>query len=258
MTTIQQFIKMEVILMGQTVDKESPLSLYYQLKQIIIDKIESRELTENEKLPTEKELCDKYNISRATVRQALKELETEDYIYKIQGKGTFVSPKRYQQDLLKFYSFTDEMKKIGKTPTSKVLSFEVTKPSKKIADTLNINKDENIYKFTRLRLADDEPMMLETSYIPYNLFKGIKKEDLEMTPLYTIFLNEYGTTFSKAEEMFRPTLMEEDEAKKLNYIEGAPAILLERITYNNENTIIEYTKSVARGDKFKYHVVLEK
>ena len=134
--------KMEVILMGQTVDKESPLSLYYQLKQIIIDKIENRELTENEKLPTEKELCDKYNISRATVRQALKELETEDYIYKIQGKGTFVSPKRYQQDLLKFYSFTDEMKKIGKTPTSKVLSFEVTTPSKKIADTLDINKHE--------------------------------------------------------------------------------------------------------------------
>ena len=244
--------------MTQTVDKESPLSLYYQLKQIIIDKIEKRELTENDKLPTEKELCDKYDISRATVRQALKELETEDYIYKIQGKGTFVSPKRYQQDLLKFYSFTDEMKKIGKTPTSKVLSFEITTPPKKIAETLGIKMDEKIYKFTRLRLADDEPMMLETSYIPYNIFKGIKKEDLEITPLYTIFLNEYGTTFSKAEEIFRPTLMEKDEAKKLKYIEGGPAILLERITYNNENTVIEYTKSVARGDKFKYHVVLAK
>lgn len=241
-----------------TIDKDSPLSLYYQLKQIIINKIENRDLKENEKLPTEKELCDQYNISRATVRQALRELEIEDYIYKIQGKGTFVSPKRYQQDLLKFYSFTDEMKKLGKTPTSKVLEFDITTPNKKIAKTLSITTNEKVYRFTRLRLADNEPMMLETSYIPYELFKGITKEDLENRPLYTILIEEFNTSFSKAEEMFRPTLMEDDEADKLHYIEGGPAILLERITYNNNEKIIEYTKSVARGDKFKYHVVLEK
>jgi len=244
--------------MVEKIDKENPLSLYYQLKQILIKMIENRKLTENDKLPTEKELCEKYNISRATVRQALKELENEDYIYKVQGKGTFVSPKRYQQDLLKFYSFTDEMKKLGKTPTSKVLKFDITVPNKKIARTLAISKNQKVYKFTRLRLADDEPMMLETTYIPYNLFKGITKENLEINPLYTILIEEFGVTFSKAEEIFRPTLMEKDEAEKLNYIEGAPAILLERITYNSSDQIIEYTKSVARGDKFKYHVVLEK
>src|SRR6056297_1517898 len=249
---------MDVINMVKTIDKESPLSLYYQLKQIIIDKIENRELTENDKLPTEKELCDRYNISRATVRQALKELENDDYIYKIQGKGTFVSPKRYQQDLLKFYSFTDEMKKLSKTPTSKVLEFDITPPNKKIAKTLSINQNDKVYRFTRLRLADDEPMMLETTYIPYDLFEGITKEDLENRPLYTILIEEFNTSFSKAEEIFRPTLMEHDESEKLNYIEGGPAILLERITYNSDEKIIEYTKSVARGDKFKYHVVLEK
>lgn len=244
--------------MLKSIDKDSPLSLYYQLEQIIINKIENRDLKENEKLPTEKELCDKYNISRATVRQALRELEIEDYIYKIQGKGTFVSPKRYQQDLLKFYSFTDEMKKLGKTPTSKVLEFDITTPNKKIAKTLSITTNDKVYRFTRLRLADNEPMMLETSYIPYELFEGITKEDLENRPLYTILIEEFNTSFSKAEEMFRPTLTEDDEAKKLNYIEGGPAILLERITYNNNEKIIEYTKSIARGDKFKYHVVLKK
>lgn len=244
--------------MNEIIEKNSPLSLYYQLKQIIINKIESRELTENDKLPTEKDLCERYDISRATVRQALTELENEDYIYKIQGKGTFVSPKRYQQDLLKFYSFTDEMKKLGKTPTSKVLKFDITTPNKKVAKTLSLSKDNKVYRFTRLRLADNEPMMLETSYIPYELFKGITKEKLENRPLYTILIEEFDTSFSKAEEIFRPTLMENNEAEKLNYIEGGPAILLERITYNNENTVIEYTKSVARGDKFKYHVVLEK
>src|SRR6056297_1742906 len=131
---------MDVINMVKTIDKESPLSLYYQLKQIIIDMIENRELKENDKLLTEKELCQKYEISRVTVRQALKELENEDYIYKIQGKGTFVSPKKFQQQLLKFYSFTDEMKKLGKTPTSKVLKFDITVPNKKLQELLLLVK----------------------------------------------------------------------------------------------------------------------
>ena len=84
----------------RTIDKNSPLSYYYQLKQILIEMLDNRELEEDEKLPTEKELCERFNISRVTVRQALQELENEDYIYKIQGKGTFVSPKRLQLSLI--------------------------------------------------------------------------------------------------------------------------------------------------------------
>lgn len=247
-----------MIKLSKTIDKNSPLSLYYQLKQIIVNKIENREFEANDKLPTEKDLCEEYGISRATVRQAFKELENEGYIYKIQGKGTYVSPKKFQQDLLKFYSFTEEMKKINKHPTSKVLNFKITDASKKIADKLDVDTGTKVYEFTRLRLADEEPMMLETTYIPYNLYKGITKEDLENNPLYNILINRYNTVFSKAEETFRATSVRDNEAEKLNYIEGGPAIFLERITYNNSEKIIEYTKSIARGDKFNYHVVLEK
>ncbi len=242
----------------RTIDKNSPLSYYYQLKQILIEMLDNRELEEDEKLPTEKELCERFNISRVTVRQALQELENEDYIYKIQGKGTFVSPKRLQQDLLKFYSFTNEMKKIGKTPSTKVLDFKIIEPNKKISEILRINEDEQAYKFVRLRSSDNVPMMLETSYIPYNLFPGISKKSLEENPLYSILIDEYNTDFSKAEEIFRATLITEEEAEILNYISGSSAILLERYTYDNNSRIIEYTKSVSRGDKFKYHVVLEK
>ncbi len=242
----------------RTIEKDSPLSLYYQLKQIIIDMIDKGELTENDKLPTEQELCEQYNISRSTVRQALKELENEGYIYKIQGKGTFVSPTRFQQDLLKFYSFTEEMKKAGKTPSSQVLDFKIIIPEDKISRKLNIGKGEKVYEIIRLRLADNEPMMLESTYLPYDLFPDITREKLEINSLYDILINEYDVSFSKAEEMFSPTLLSEKEAKILGYITGGPAILLERITYNQQERIIEYTKSIARGDKFKYHVVLKK
>ncbi len=245
--------------MNQKLNKNKPVALYYQLKELLIEKIENREFKENEKLPTEKELCKKYNISRATVRQALKELENKDYIYKIQGKGTFVSPKKFQQDLLKFYSFTEEMKKIGKTPSSKVLDFEVRKiKNEKVKNILELDDTDKIFVFTRLRLADEEPMMIETTYLPYKFFRDITRDKLENKPLYDIFVEEYNTVFSKAEEIFRPTLIREKEAEKLNFIEGGPAILLERITYNESGRVIEYTKSVARGDKFEYHVELEK
>jgi GntR family transcriptional regulator len=247
--------------MNKNIYRDSPLPLYYQLKQIIINMVESRELKENDKLPTENELCKQFSISRTTTRQALKELMNEDYIYVIQGKGTFISPKKFQQDLLKFYSFTDEMKKIGKTPTSSVLEFKIIEANNKIAQILRINQNDKVYEFTRLRLADNEPMILETTYIPYELFPGIAREDLENNPLYSILVGRFHTVFTKAEETFRSTLLNEGEAKKLNYIQGGPAILLERITYDNYNTInrvIEYTKSVTRGDKFKYHVILTK
>jgi len=240
------------------IERNSPLSLYYQLKQIIIDMIDKRELGENDRLPTEQELCSYYDISRATVRQALRELENEEYIYKIQGKGTFVSPRKFQQNLLKFYSFTEEMQRIGKIPSSQVLGFKIITPDEKVSRILHISPNKKAYEFVRLRLADNEPMMLENTYIPYDIFPEITKEKLEITPLYEILINEYNVTFSKAEESFRSTLLSDKEAKKLRYITGGPAILLERITYNEQRRIIEYTKSVARGDKFKYYVVLEK
>jgi GntR family transcriptional regulator len=244
--------------MDEKIYRNSHLSLYYQLKQIIIKMIESRELKENDQLPTESELCKRFGISRTTTRQALRELVSGDYIYMIQGKGTFVSPKKIQQDLLKFYSFTNEMKKIGKNPTSLVLEFKIINPDKKIAQVLVMNKNDKVYKFIRLRLADNEPMILETTYIPYKLFPGILRKDLENNPLYSILVGRFNTIFTTAEETFRSTLLTEEEAKKLNCIKGISAIFFERVTYNNYDRIIEYTKSVTRGDKFKYHVILKK
>ncbi|MDZ7671592.1 MAG: GntR family transcriptional regulator [Halanaerobiales bacterium] len=243
--------------MGTKIKQGSPLSLYYQLKQIIKKEIENGKYKENEKLPSESELCEKYDISRATVRQALTELENEDYIYKIHGKGSYVSSKRLEQDLLKFYSFTNEMKKIGKEPSSRVIDFEIINCDKKIAEQLQLEIDEKVYKFIRLRLADNEPMMLEYTYLPYNEFPKFPEQDLEHRPLYDILTTDYNVSFSKAEEIFRATLLRKYEASKLNCVDGGPGILLERITYNSNETIIEYTKSISRGDKFKYHVVLE-
>jgi GntR family transcriptional regulator len=221
-----------------------------------VEKIEDGTYKENDKLPSEREFCDKYDISRATVRRTMVELEKNDYIYKKQGKGVFVSSKAFKQDLLSFYSFSEEMKKINKVPGSKVIDFKKIDVSSKIADKLKINKNQKVYKFKRLRLADDEPMMIETTYLPAARFLGLNSKKLDQRSMYDIFREDYNVEFNKADEIFQAISLNKKDAKYLNSKEGSPSILLERFTYENEN-IIEYTASVTRGDRFKFHVSLE-
>jgi len=239
------------------IDKKSCIPLYYQLMEIIIEQIQIGKLRERDQLLSERELCEKYNISRATVRQAIQELEKEGYIYKQHGKGTFVSPKEFKQDLLKFYSFSEEMKKLGKVPTSKVINFDLIQSDEETAKKLEIPVGDIVYKFTRLRLANAEPMMVETTCLPYNRFPNITQSDLEKEALYDILSNRFHVSFAKAEEEFRAVYVRKQEAELLNYTEGHPSMLIERITFEKD-AVVEYTVGVARGDKFKYRVVLNK
>ncbi len=236
-------------------DKDSRMPLYSQLMDKLIYDIENN-MKENDKLPSEREICEIYNVSRTTVRQAISELETEGYIYKEQGKGTFVAGKKFDQQLVGFYSFTEEMKKLGKKPTSKVLRFEIVASSNEIAKKMKLQNKQLVYKFTRLRLADGEPMMIETTYVPYDAFPGITKDDLNKIALYEILRDRFNERIEYAEEVFLPVLTNEDEAKKINVAVGSPSLKITRYTYNKNNRIIEYTVSIARGDKFKYSLKL--
>lgn len=236
-------------------DKNSRIPLYSQLMDILIDKMENG-MEENEKISSEREICDIYDVSRTTVRQAISELEREGYIYRKRGKGTFVASKKLSQNLESFYSFTEEMKKLGKVPSSKVLKFEILISNNDIIKKMKLNQGDLVYKFTRLRLADDEPMIIETTYVPYNMFPGITEQQLNITALYDIFKDSFNESVEYAEEAFLPVLANEEEAKYINVEVGSPNLKITRYTFNKFNKIIEYTVSRARGDRFKYQLKL--
>lgn len=237
-----------------SIDKNSRTPLYLQLMDILINKI-NKNMDEHEQLLSEREICDTYDVSRTTVRQALDELEKDGYIYKIHGKGTFVSPKRLNQDLMSFYSFTEEMKKLGKEPTSEVISFEIAHAGDKVSRVYKVHEDELMYKITRIRKADGIPMMYEVTYLPFNTFEGLTKAQLEEKPMYDVFMNEFNIKLASAEEYFEPILTGKLESIYLEILEGAPSLKIERFTYDNTK-LIEYTVGIARGDKFKYRVQL--
>lgn len=238
------------------IDKSSRIPLYCQLMKVIISDIENNFLRD-EQLPSEREICEKYNLSRSTVRQAFLELEREGYIYKIHGKGTFVSPKKFNQDLLKFYSFTNEMKKIGKSPMSQVLDFALVKCDKKLAQKMRLSLGAKVYRFSRLRLADGEPMLYETSYVPGSRFEGLTKEDLSQNAMYDIFAKRYEVDITYAEERFQAVATDEVTARYLKIRREMPSLRIERFTYEHD-LVIEYTVSMARGDQFVYSIKLNK
>lgn len=238
------------------IDKTSRIPLYCQLMEVIIAEIESN-LVRDAQLPSEREFCERYNLSRSTVRQAFLELERDGYIYKIHGKGTFVSPKKFNQDLLKFYSFTNEMKRAGKKPISQVLDFELIKSDKKLSDKMKLRIGTKLYKFSRLRLADDEPMMVETSYVPSERFPELTKEDLSQNAMYDVFARRFAVDITYAEEKFQAVSTDEKTAKHLNIQREMPCLKIERFTYEKD-LVIEYTVSMARGDQFIYSIKLDK
>ena len=236
-------------------DENSPLSLYYQLKNIIMDNIKNKVWETNTKIPTERELCEMYNVSRITVRQALKELENEGFLYRKQGKGTFVTGHKFVQKLSQFYSFSKEIAKMGSVPSTKIISFKLIKAEPPIADKLNIEENEKVYAVKRLRLADNEPFAFEISYLVYKYAANLTEESIDELGLYNALKQDCGIVTSEAAETFEAVVVNAEEAKYLEVNKKDAALHLERIT-SADGKIIEYCTSIIRGDKYKYTIRL--
>ncbi len=239
----------------ESLDTNSFVPLYHQLKDIFLKKILNNEWKDL-MIPSESELCKQYQISRITVRQALGALEKEGYIIKKQGKGSFASIPKIEQNLPDFYSFTDEFKKNGYSPISKVLEFSIKAVEKDIASKMKLGEDEKqVYFFKRLRYADHILMAIESTYLPASLFPNLKKEDLEKKSLYDIMRDNYGIIPISADQYFKAVMLNKDECQYFGIGKSIASMELERLASNGQRTI-EYTLCKARGDMFRFHLNL--
>lgn len=226
-------------------------SLYQKLIEALIEEIESNPY--GTKLPSERKLCDAYDVSRTTVRNAIDYLEFNGYVKRIQGKGTF-SKNRYdnRKNLSNYYSFTEATKALGMTPKSIITEYHVTKPNAEISNILNVSESDFVIKFVRLRLANNEPQLLETTYMNYNDFPEISKKLLEEIPLYDILIEKYNRPIKKVNEKFTVSLVSNEEAEILNIYEYPVALEIQRFSFDENDKIVEYTISYANGEKFEY------
>ena len=230
---------------------------YHQLMEIIKEMIRSGELKQGMRIPSENELQENYRLSNTTVRKAINELLHEGIIYREQGKGTFLAETRIDQELTKITSFTEDMLQRGLKPSSKVISVDVILPPPEVMSSLIFDKNEEVIKIHRLRLANREPMAIQTSYLPYKLCPGIEKEDLTQS-LTVILRNRYNLHLVKAIQNLYPSLADDYESKMLRISKGVPVLIAERTSYFPNNQPAEFLKSVYRGDRYKFVVELRR
>ena len=229
--------------------------LYLKLSDALAEQILDGTLPEGTLLPSERELCQTYGISRTTVRQALQELNQKGYSKTIHGKGTVVVRPQIRQELRSIYSFDEDMRRLGKQPETQIMDFVEIVPTGTIAEQLKLPAGESVYRIMRLRLANGEPMLLETNYLPCSRFPDLQREMIEHQSLYRVLSNTYSLHIDVAEETFEPILLRPMEAQMLHTGQGGLGMLVERISYE-DGKVVEISKSVSPASKFKHHVVL--
>lgn len=240
------------------IDKNSPMPIYYQLEQVIQEMINSNELNEGDKIPTEEELCEIYNISRMTVRHAIAGLVNSGILIKKKAIGTFITSRKHLFQLSELHSFTDDMKKRGFNVTNTVLEKKIIKVDENLKNTFNINKISKILKIKRLRKINNEPLAIEISHIPLSIFSGIENEDFSTGSLFNIFEKKYNQRLSHSEQSLEPVIATADECKYLNIKKASPLLKMTGITYAANNLAIEYVIGYYRGDRYKFKLTLKR
>ena len=236
-------------------NKALPVPLYYQLKCALIEAIESGQFQSGEQLPTESQLAEKFEVSKITVRQALKELADLGYIRREQGRGTFVAKVKLDQGPRELTSFSEEMRRHQLTAASRVIQRQQTEAADRVAEALRLRPGDPVFMLKRLRLADGEPMGIQTAHIPLSLAPGLGAEDLERGSLYEILRVRYGLEPAGARETYHAVPADPAAAALLGVVSGAPVFAVERVTCLAGGQPFEFVQSVMRGDR--YSVVLE-
>ncbi len=233
------------------INKKSDIPLYQQLIHEIKKRVDTKVLKENDKLPSESEICRTYNLSRTIVRMAMNILEQEGYIYKLRGKGSYVSSPKIYQVRSEFSKFYDDMTTIGKVPVSKILYIKVKEPNELIRTKMNLFEGDLVFKLIWIRYGSQEPLIYETIYFNYSMVQGIENMDITTKKLYDILADEFGIKVVQGKEMFYPCKITGSEAKYLMLDEGELGMKVER-TVSYGSKILEYTQSTVRGDRFVY------
>jgi GntR family transcriptional regulator len=229
----------------------APVPLYHQLKAALLRDIEAGCWRPGDRLPTEDALIERFQVSKITVRQALRDLAQLGYIRREQGRGTFVQGPPLEEGPRELKSFTGEMRGHGFLATSRVLEQGLLPAPADIAGRLALADDAPVFRLRRLRLADGEPMGLQTAYISAALVPGIERLSFAGASLYEVLASRFSLYASAARETHQAVLVSEDVAPLLRVPAGSPALAAERLASLPDGRPLEFVQSVMRGDRYK-------
>ncbi|WP_179816318.1 GntR family transcriptional regulator [Allostreptomyces psammosilenae] len=229
--------------------RQARVPKYYGLKRHLLEM--TRTLPAGSPVPPERALAAEFDTSRTTVRQALQELVVEGRLERIQGKGTFVAKPKVAQ-ALQLTSYTEDMRAQGLEPTSRLLEVGYVPADDRLAERLDIRPGGRVLRIERLRLANSEPMAIETTHLSARRFPALRRNLLKHNSLYAALAEVYGVHLAEAEEVIETSLATPREAGLLGTDVGLPMLLLSRHSISTDGEPVEWVRSVYRGDRYKF------
>ena len=225
-----------------TIDNNSSIPLYSQVRDNILSDIENNIIKKGEKLPSELDLAQKYSVSRITIRKALESLEADEIIVRKQGKGTFVTTPKTRFKADDQIGFTKSWEMLGKEPRTQLLKIELVEPKKKIRDFLGAKEGEPVVSSTRLRFVDDIPISIETNYYSRKL-SFIISEDLNGS-LFDILINKHGLTVKHEARILTLCRANASESKLLGVKRNSPLLLFKDRLIDSNSVALFYSTQV--------------
>lgn len=243
------------------IDRRSPTPLYQQIRDRIAADIRDGALRPGDRIESESELERLHGVSRITVRQAIAALVQDGELYRVPGKGTYVSSPTVAP-LAAFTSFSENMRAQGLTPTYRVLASGWGEPSDRVRGELELDPGERVFRLERLLLADGEPMGLQYGNYPERLVGGIAQlltpEILGNTSLYQLLEERLGLRLERAEEILEPAIANRKEVPLLGMAEQSPVLVVKRLAWLATGEPVESVKLVFRGDTYRYRISLRR
>ncbi|GAB3126513.1 GntR family transcriptional regulator [Glaciibacter psychrotolerans] len=221
------------------------------VKQHLVSVIDGG-LAPHEKLPTERDLADEFEISRLTVRRALDQLENDGVVYRVRGAGTFVSEQRISKSF-ELTSFSDDMRARGLTPGSLSVTVATIPAGARIGYALKLSPAEPVVHIRRIRTADNAPMCFENSYLPDALVPELT-EHLGTRSLYEVLEEQFSIRLERADQTINATVLDPETATLLQAPPFSPSFLVTRTGYDRRGRAIEFAETLYRGDRYSYEL----
>lgn len=214
--------------------------------------IEQENLKEGDKLPSERELCEKLNVQRLTLRSGLRILLQEGIIVSKQRSGYYVNKPRVEKNVFHLESTTLSIFEQGLKIKNKLLTLEEKEIDKQLSAKLKLPLGTKVYRMVRLRFVDDEPISLDTNYMPIEYAPGIKQHDLESRALYEILETEYDIYVDHSEQEILVCEADEDVAEILGVEPATQLVLQQGLAYDSDDRQIEYSECIMKMERFVY------
>jgi GntR family transcriptional regulator len=236
----------------------SPLPLYAQIKDALRARILDGTYAPHSQMPSEYELCAMFDVSRITVRQALGDLQKEGLLFKLHGKGTFVSKPKAFQNVTSLQGFAEAMSSMGYEIVNQLRSVRFVKADRQVAARLDVPESSRVAEIHRVRLLNREPVSVEITWLPEALGKRIAGADLETRDIFLILENDCGVPLGHADVAIDAILADDDIAKALRVEEGSPVLRIERLTHDAKGKPIDFEYLYFRGDAFQYRLRIDR